>query len=192
MPVPSKCTNIDRLNFRFYYSCLEYWLPTRVHVQNYCSGASQKGGETHCYKTFFYPISLLPTNVKKILAKVPVAWFSAMVHTVIHLDQTRLLPNKSSTLYTHRVFLNTLIPVDNLGNGALLSLEISKTLDGIEWRYLWDLFSLEIWFAPSFCNWVKPLYVNPSAKISVKGKSVFGFQKWLLAKVSKYSQAVFT
>lgn len=60
----------------------------------------------------YRPISLLPTDVK-ILAKVLVNPLNKVITHIIHPNQARFMPNKSTAIDIRRVYLNMQVMVSD-------------------------------------------------------------------------------
>lgn len=100
-----------------------------------------------------HPISLRNTDTKivsKILAK--------RLENVLGFIKGR------QGFHNVRQFLNILHNQKREKDTALLSLDAEKAFDMAEWPYLFDIVA-RFGFGEHFCNWIKLLHFNPTAKV---------------------------
>lgn len=96
----------------------------------------QKEGKDQVDTSLYRPISLLGSDVK-ILAKVLAARLNKCITTLVHPDQSGFIQNRATSKNIRRTYLNLQTPVENIGSRAVLSLDIAKAFDTLEWGYLW-------------------------------------------------------
>lgn len=125
----------------------------------------QKEGKDQLDASSYRPISLLGTDAK-ILAKVLATRLNKCISTLIHPDQSGFIQNRSTSKNIRRTYLNLQTPVENEGSRAVLSLDIAKAFDTLEWGYLWWVME-RYGFGPLFINWLKILYQQPSARLKI-------------------------
>lgn len=85
----------------------------------------------------YRPISFLMLDIK-LLAKVLATRLLSYISKLIHRDQSGFIPNISTANNIRRLFLNLQLPTDNMGNRAIMSLDVAKAFDSIEWVILWN------------------------------------------------------
>lgn len=95
-----------------------------------------KEGKDPLETTSYRPISLLCSDAK-ILAKIMAARLNKVIAKLIHPDQTGFIASRSTCVNIRRVFLNLQIPTDNTGERAVMSLDVVKAFDSLEWEYIW-------------------------------------------------------
>lgn len=105
-----------------------------------------KRGKTHLDTTSYRPISLLCSDAK-ILAKVMAARLNQISLKLVHPDQTGFIPSRSTSMDIRRVFLNLQTPTENMGTRAVMSLDVVKAFDSLEWGYIWRVLG-EFVFGP--------------------------------------------
>lgn len=98
-------------------------------------------------------------NDVKILAMVFAVRLNGVICTIIHSDQAGFMPQKSTVIILHRLFLNMQSKADNMGDIALLSLDAHKAFNSIEWTYLWAILR-KFGFKEECFSWVQLLYSN--------------------------------
>lgn len=103
--------------------------------------------------------SLLQSDIK-ILAKVLALRFNKVIASIVHPNQSGFMPQKSTVINLHRLFLNLQPQSDNVGDRALLSLDAHTAFDSIEWQYLWAVLG-KFDFGKMFLSWVQLLYSSP-------------------------------
>lgn len=114
-----------------------------------------KPGKDPLDPSSYRPISLLQSDVK-LLAKVLALRMNEVVLSVVHQDQVGFMPCKLTSVNLQRLFINIQTPVDNMGNGVLLSLDAHKAFEGV---YLWLVlakFSIEQSLYPGFVFSIVP------------------------------------
>lgn len=100
----------------------------------------------------------------KILAKVLALRLNKAISSLIHSDQAGFMPQKSMAINLRRLFVNLQSISDNMGDRALLSLNVHKAFDSIEWSYFCAIMH-KFGFRTSFIEWVQLLYSSPKAAI---------------------------
>lgn len=93
---------------------------------------------------------------------------NTVISSIIHPDQSGFIPDRSTAINLHRLFLNIQSQADNVGDGALFSLDAYKAFDSIEWQYLWPTMQ-KFGFGPIFRSWLQMLYSSPKVLISEAG-----------------------
>lgn len=79
----------------------------------------------------YRPISLLQSDIK-ITAKVLALRLNKAISSIIHPDQFRFMPQKSTAVNLRRLFLNIQALADYRGGRALLFLDAAKAFDSVE------------------------------------------------------------
>lgn len=109
----------------------------------------------------------------KILAKVLAVRLNRVIHKLVHMDQAGFIANRSTSLNIRRAFLNLQSPTENEGSRAVLTLDVSKAFDSVEWGYIWRVLG-KFGFGPSFIGWIKMLYDRPKARLKINNE----FSDW--------------
>lgn len=109
-------------------------------------------------------MSLLNTD-QKILAKSLASRLSPLMSKLIHPDQTGFIPNRYSSHNFRRLFNIMYSPRHLKEDLLILSLDAEKAFDCLEWYYLYVVLGKFV-LGARFISWVKPLYNNPTARIS--------------------------
>lgn len=86
----------------------------------------------------YRPISLLCSDVK-IFAESLANRLKRIISKVEHPDQTGFIPDRSVSVNIRQVYLNMQLPIENGGNGAVLSLDAAKAFNSLEWHYIWKV-----------------------------------------------------
>ncbi|KAI5085645.1 hypothetical protein C0J45_2327, partial [Silurus meridionalis] len=113
-------------------------------------------------------ISLLNVDVN-ILAKVLSLRLETVIQDIIHPDQTGFIKNRQVFFYIRRLMNIIYTSSDSSLPEALVSLDVEKAFDRVEWDYLF-LTLEKFGFGDRFVSWVKLLYSSPLA--SVRSNSV--------------------
>lgn len=90
-------------------------------------------------------------------------------NTLIHPDQTGFMPNKNTAFNLRRLFMNLQATHDNTGSRVVVSLDVAKAFDSVEWIYLWECLR-RFGFGPKFVKGLQLLYQAPTAWIQVNGR----------------------
>lgn len=128
----------------------------------------QKEGKDPLDVAAYRPISLLCSDAK-ILAKVLATRLNRLISKLIHPDQAGFIANRSTSMNIRRTFLNIQTPTENVGSRVVLSLDVTKAFDSVEWGYIWRVLG-KFGFGPSFIGWIKMLYHRPSARLRINNE----------------------
>ncbi len=109
----------------------------------------------------FRPISLLNVDLK-ILSKIIARRLEKIIPNIIDKDQNGFVQGRQGFHNVRRI-LNILIEAKGAADTALLSLEVEKAFDRVEWTYLFEILK-RFGFGENF----KLLYTKPYAEIMTK------------------------
>lgn len=104
----------------------------------------------------YRPICLLGADVK-ILARILASRLKKIITKYIHPDQSGFMPNSATSINIRKAYLNLQVPMSNTGSRAILSLDVTKAFDSLEWQYLLQVLGA-FQFGSGFVNWIKLLY----------------------------------
>lgn len=133
----------------------------------------KKEGKDHLEAASYRPISLLRSDIK-ILAKIMATRLKKYVLELVHPDQSGFIPNRSTSINIRRAYLNLQSPAGTRSSRAVLTLDIAKAFDSLEWEYLWWVLE-KFRFCPKFIKWVKTLYFHPKARLKINSE----YTEWL-------------
>lgn len=126
-----------------------------------------KPGKDPSLPESYHPISLLQVDVKILILATRL---NKVILSLIHENQSGLIPGMNTSFKLGRLFINFQIPHDNIG------LYIGQSIQ-LGWVALSMELSGKIWlgFGPyplsGFIKWVKLLYQAPVARVLVNGWS---------------------
>lgn len=109
----------------------------------------------------YRPISLLG-NYVKLLAKVLARRLEATLPSIISIDQTGFIRNRSSYYNIRRLFNVLYNPSSSKVPELILSLDAEKAFDRVEWGYLFETLR-RFGFGEKFLTWTRLLYTLPEA-----------------------------
>uniref|UniRef100_A0A1A8LYQ6 Reverse transcriptase domain-containing protein n=2 Tax=Nothobranchius pienaari TaxID=704102 RepID=A0A1A8LYQ6_9TELE len=111
----------------------------------------------------YRPVSLLGCDYK-ILTKVLAARIELIINKIIHPDQTGFVTGRQLSSNLRRLFNVIYTAEDNNVPEIVISLDAHKAFDRIEYYYLF--MALERFgFGPTFCSWIKIIYLSPQARV---------------------------
>lgn len=96
-----------------------------------------KPGKDPMFPESCQPTSLLQLDIK-ILAKILALQLNTVILSLIHLNQIGFMPAKNTAFNLRRLFMNLQAKHDQVGSRVLVSLDVAKTFDFVEWDYLWE------------------------------------------------------
>lgn len=121
-------------------------------------GLKKNKDPLHC--TSYRPISLPNVNFK-LLSKLHALWLEFVLPTIISPDQTGFIKKRHSFFNVRKLFnivYNSALPE------AVISLDVEKAFDRVEWKYLF--YTLEKFgFGDKCISWVRLLYSAPQASV---------------------------
>lgn len=109
----------------------------------------------------YRPIALLNRDLK-ILTKILATRLSQVITTLVDIDQTGFIPQKSTDTNLRRLFAHLQIDHDNAGTRTVVSLEMSKAFDSVEWNYMLAVLR-HMGLGEVFMTWISLLYIAPQA-----------------------------
>lgn len=126
-----------------------------------------KPGKDPLFPESYRPTSLLQLDIK-IFAKILALRLNKVILSLIHSDQTGLMPNKNTAFNLSRLFMNLRANHDNIGSRVVVSLDAAKAFDCVGWKYRWECLR-RFGFGPNF-KWLQLLYQATTAWIQVNGR----------------------
>lgn len=84
-------------------------------------------------------------------------YYKKIITKYVHPDQSGFMPNKATSINIRWAFFNLQVPTRNTGSRAILSLDVTKAFDSLEWQYLLQVLGA-FQFGSGFVNWIKLLY----------------------------------
>lgn len=121
-----------------------------------------KPGKDAQYPESYRHISLL-NAVMKILALELANRLTKYISKLILRDQSGFIPARSTATNIRRLFLNTQLSSENLGGRAVLTLDVTKAFDSVQWLFIWKTiraFGIGLFFI----KWIQLLYSSPKAR----------------------------
>ncbi len=113
--------------------------------------------------TSYRPISLLNSDYK-ILTKMIALRLERVLPSLIHMDQTGFIKNRSSFDNIRRL-MNIIYSAKQMDSPVIaLSLDAEKAFDRVEWPYLIAILH-KMNFGPKCIDMIRMLYGNPSATV---------------------------
>ena len=178
----NKAPGPDGLPIEFYRTFWEYIKQDLLDMYNcnFDNGAMSDSQQTAILKLLFKkgdatlltnwrPISLLNTDYK-LLAAIMAARLKAVLSTVIHVDQTCGVPER--TIYENIFRLRDMCYHAIITNSdlILINLDQEKAFDSVDRQFLIRVLQ-QMNFGPSFINWINVLYANTTCRVINNGWS---------------------
>lgn len=117
----------------------------------------------------YRPIALLNQDLR-ILTKILATRLSKVITTLVDIDQTGFIPQKSTDTNLCRLFAHLQISHTNSGARVIVSLDMAKAFDSVDWHYM-SMVLRHMGFGDVFLTWISLLYSKPKATIKI-GTSV--------------------
>lgn len=86
-------------------------------------------------------IALLNTDLK-ILTKVLATRLARVILSLVDIDQTGFMPEKSTDTNQRRVITHLQVPHDNQSTRVLVSIDIEKVFEAVDWQYMHKVLEL--------------------------------------------------
>lgn len=115
----------------------------------------------------YRPIALLNTDLK-ILTKLLTIRLQPLLPSVVDIDQTGFMANRSTDVNLRRLFTNIHAKHLNEGTRVVASLDIEKAFDTIKWPFIWEVLR-RMGFPLIFIKWIQIIYQNPTSAIKLGG-----------------------
>lgn len=117
----------------------------------------------------YRPIALLNQDLK-ILTKIFATRLSKVITTLVDIDQTGFILQKSTYTNLCRLFVHLQISHTNPGAKVIVSLDMAKAFDLVDWHYMPTVLQ-HMGFGDVFLTWTSLLYSSPKVTIKI-GTSV--------------------
>ena len=115
----------------------------------------------------YRPITIINSDTK-ILCKILAKRVRTVIQELIHEDQCGFIPNRNTTMNLRRLSHVIHETEDSLEDQAIVSIDITKAFDTVEWPYLMQTLT-QMGFGPRFRAWVQLLYTKPVGRIRMAG-----------------------
>lgn len=115
----------------------------------------------------YRPLSLLNTDIK-IISKALSNRIEKVIPFIIHPDQTGFIKGRQSSYNTRKLFNLMQLSNNKKTETIILSLDAQKAFDRVNWSFLFTTLQ-KFGFGESFINWIKALYISPTATITTNG-----------------------
>lgn len=96
-----------------------------------------------------------------------------VLHKIISKDQTGFIKGRQSYFNIRRL-LNIVYTAPEDTPESVLSLDVEKAFDRVEWVYLFAVLK-KFGFGPNFVSWIKLLSLNPKASIRTNSEQSTSF-----------------
>ena len=134
--------------------CLKPWIRPFIIVL-------PKPGKDPRLCEWYRPISLLSSEYK-ILTKIIATRLEQVIPSLVNVDQTVFIHNRSLSENVRRLF-NIIHCAKSMANPVIaISLDAEKAFDHVEWH---SAVLEEIYFSPNILRLICILYLNPTAMI---------------------------